>query len=187
MAEEIVKKSRFVGYTAHCTSWDEAQTILESVRADHVKCRHVCFGFVSGTTERSTDNGEPTGTAGAPILNAIKGEGLSDVLCVVVRYFGGIKLGAGGLIRAYGGAARLVLRSARTVVCIPKISLRLSTSASNSGVVYSTTARHDGATTSDEAYNDQGELVLTITCKEEDGRRLMDDIVDVTRGGVVFT
>ena len=67
------------------------------------------------------------------------------------------------------------------VVRIPKISLRLSTSASNSGVVYATTARHDGATTSDEACNDQCELVLTITCKEKDVR------IGVTRGGVVFT
>jgi uncharacterized YigZ family protein len=184
-AEEIVKKSRFMGYAKHCTSWEEAQTILDGVKTDHPKSRHVCFGYLSGDTERSFDDGEPSGTAGAPILNAIKGENLSDTLCIVVRYFGGVKLGAGGLIRAYGNAARLVLRSARTTVHIPRVSMRILTSASNLGAVYAASTRHDGVTMSDEAYNDQGELEVTITCNEEDGQRLMDEIVDATRGGVI--
>ena len=67
--------TRFVGYATHCT-WEEAQTILDSVKTDHPKSRHVCFGYMSGDTERSSDDGEPSGTAGAPILNAIKGENL---------------------------------------------------------------------------------------------------------------
>jgi uncharacterized YigZ family protein len=184
-AEEIVKKSRFMGYATHCTSWEEAQTILDGVKTDHPKSRHVCFGYISGDTERSSDDGEPSGTAGAPILNAIKGENLSDTLCIVVRYFGGVKLGAGGLIRAYGNAARLVLRSARTTVRIPRVSMRILTSASNLGAVYAASTRHDGVTMSDEAYNDCGELEVTITCNEDDGQRLMDEIVDATRGGVI--
>jgi len=182
-AEEIVKKSRFVGYATHCTSWDEAQTILD---ADHPKSRHICFGYMSGGTERSSDNGEPSGTAGLPILNAVKGENLSDTLCIVVRYFGGIKLGAGGLIRAYGGAARLVRRSARTIPRIPKVSMRISTSAANLGAVYAASSRHNGVTMSDETYNDRGELEVTITCDEEDSQRLMDEMVAATRGAVIF-
>jgi uncharacterized YigZ family protein len=193
-AEEVVKKSRFVGYAARCSSWDEARVVLESVRHDHPKSRHVCFGYVSspgiGSTERSSDDGEPAGTAGAPILGAIKGEGLSDVLCVVVRYFGGIKLGAGGLIRAYGGSARLVLRSARTVAASPRIEIRLSTMPANVGAVYAAAARRDGAvvTTSGDGayYGNAGGMELTITCDEVDGARLMEDIVDATRGGVTF-
>ena len=194
-AEEVVKKSRFVGYAARCSSWDEARVVLESVRHDHPKSRHVCFGYVSspgiGSTERSSDDGEPAGTAGAPILGAIKGEGLSDVLCVVVRYFGGIKLGAGGLIRAYGGSARLVLRSARTVAASPRIEIRLSTMPANVGAVYAAAARRDGAvvtTIGDGAcYGNAGGMELTISCDEVDGARLMEDIVDATRGGVTFT
>ncbi|KAL7426921.1 hypothetical protein ACHAXH_001321 [Discostella pseudostelligera] len=214
-AEEIIKKSRFIGYASHCTSWKEAQTILESVRKDHPKSRHVCFGFVSSSsspstisasfsldqemkdddneevvlttvgTERCSDDGEPTGTAGMPILTAIKGEGLSDVVCIVVRYFGGVKLGAGGLIRAYGSTARLVLRSAPTVQHIPQRSIRLSTMAANSGAIYATVAKYDGVA-SDEMYNDLGELMLTITCNEESGERMKQDIADATRGGVTF-
>jgi putative IMPACT (imprinted ancient) family translation regulator len=136
--------------------------------------------------ERSSDNGEPAGTAGPPILGAIKGERLLDRLCVVVRYFGGIKLGARGLMRAYGGAARLVLRSARAVVRPPRVAIRLSTAAANVGAVYAAAARRDGAVTSGEAYDDRGGLELTITCDKEDAVRLMEDIVDAIRGGVTF-
>ncbi|KAL9187524.1 hypothetical protein ACHAXT_001627 [Thalassiosira profunda] len=192
-AEEVIKKSRFIGLAAHCTNWDDAQSILESVRKDHPKSRHACFGFVSSAgaggegvgTERCSDDGEPTGTAGVPILGAIKGEGLSDTLCIVVRYSGGIKLGAGGLIRAYGGAARLALRSAPTQIHVPKSSIRISTRAANSGAVYAAAAKYGGVT-SGEAYNDRGELEVTITCDEENGERLREEMKDATRGGVMF-
>ena len=192
-AEEVVKKSRFIGYASRCADWDDAKTIIESVRREHPKCRHVCFGFVSSGagagggagTERSSDGGEPTGTAGAPILGAVKGEGLSETLCVVVRYFGGVKLGAGGLIRAYGGAARGVLRSAPSVVLVPSSTFRLSTRAANAGAVYSTVAKF-GGTPSGETYNDRGELEVTVTCDQESGHRLKQAIVDATRGGVLF-
>ena len=193
-AEEVIKKSRFIGYASHCKSWDDAQIILAEVRKDHPKSRHVCFGFVSSSsggggegvgTERCSDDGEPTGTAGVPILGAIKGEDLSDVLCIVVRYSGGIKLGAGGLIRAYGGTGRLVLRSANTEICIPQSTIRISTKAANSGSIYAAAAKYGGIT-GGESYNDRGELEVTITCDEENGDRLKDDIVDATRGGVIF-
>jgi len=189
--EQIIKKSRFIGIATHCTSWDEAQTHLATVRAEHPKSRHVCFGFVSSSgemgvgTERCSDDGEPTGTAGVPILGAIKGEELADVLCIVVRYFGGVKLGAGGLIRAYGSTARLVLRSAPTQTHIPKSTIRLSTRTANSGAVYAAAAKFGGVT-SGECYNDRGELEVSITCDLEDENSLKEDIVDATRGGVLF-
>jgi len=201
--EEIVKKSRFIGIATPATSWDDAKIILEQVRKDHPKSRHVCFGFISSSTasapsaddenqddtvvgtERASDDGEPTGTAGQPILNAIKSEELSDTLCIVVRYFGGIKLGAGGLIRAYGSAARGVLRSAPTVIHIPTVRLRLVINTQYSGSVYALAARFNGVT-SGETYNDRGELEVVITCDEERGDSLREEIVDATRGSVVF-
>eukprot|EP00986_Skeletonema_menzelii_P002236 scaffold616_cov146-Skeletonema_menzelii.AAC.19 len=207
--EEIVKKSRFIGIAAPASSFDDAKIILEQVRKVHPKSRHVCFGFISSSTaaapssddesnndsqnqddavvgtERASDDGEPTGTAGQPILNAIKSEELSDTLCIVVRYFGGIKLGAGGLIRAYGSAARAVLRSAPTVVHIPTVRLRLVINTQYSGSVYALAARFNGVT-SGETYNDRGELEVVITCEEEKGNSLREEIVDATRGSVVF-
>mmetsp|Transcript_7654 Transcript_7654/g.13478 ORF Transcript_7654/g.13478 Transcript_7654/m.13478 type:complete len:150 (+) Transcript_7654:239-688(+) len=136
--------------------------------------------------ELCLDVGEPRGTAGVPILGAIKGEGLSDTICIVVRYSGGIKLGAGGLIRAYGGTGRLVLRTAPTEIHIPKSTIRLSTRAANSGAIYSLAAKYGGVT-SGEIYNDWGELEVSITCDEVNGDRLKQGIVDhATRGGVMF-
>lgn len=201
----VIKKSRFIGIAAPTTSWDGAKVMLEQVRKDHPKSRHVCFGFVSSSTasepsadeenhddtlttvgtERASDDGEPTGTAGQPILNAIKSEELSDTICIVVRYSGGIKLGAGGLIRAYGNAARGVLRSAPTVIHVPTVCLRLVIKTQYSGSVYALAARFDGVT-SGETYNDRGELEVSITCDEESGELLREEIVDATRGSVVF-
>lgn len=204
--EEIVKKSRFIGIAAPATSWDDAKVILQQVRRDHPKSRHVCFGFISSSTspaqladeglshddtltvvgtERASDDGEPTGTAGQPILNAIKSEQLSDTICIVVRYFGGIKLGAGGLIRAYGNAARSVLRSAPTVVHVPTVQLRLVINTQYSGSVYALASKFNGVT-SGETYNDRGELAVVITCDVESGEFLREEIVDATRGSVVF-
>lgn len=90
-AEMEAKKSRFLGFAKHVENWNEAHTYIDEIKARHPKARHwcyaVCFG-VNPVSARCSDDGEPTGTAGQPILNAIKGEELSDVVCVVVRYFG---------------------------------------------------------------------------------------------------
>ena len=100
-------------------------------------------------------------------------------------FTGGIKLGAGGLIRAYGSAARLVLRSSATVIYVPKSKIRLSTRTSNSGAVYAAAAKFGGIT-SGETYNDRGELEVSVLCDEVDSERLKEEIVDATRGGVLF-
>lgn len=98
---------------------------------------------------------------------------------------GGIKLGAGGLIRAYGSAARLVLRSSPTEIYIPKSTIRLSTRTANSGAIYAAAAKFGGVT-SGEMYNDRGELEVNVVCDEADGEKLKEEIVDATRGGVMF-
>ncbi len=134
--------------------------------------RHVCLGYVAlsaGMTERCYDEGEPTGTSGVPILSAIRGQGPLDMLCVVVRYYSRIKLGAGGLIRAYGNATRLVLRSANAIVLAPRVSMQILKKVANSGMIYAIGVRREGTTTSDKAYNDQGEMELMIMCNKDDG------------------
>jgi len=187
-AEQTIKKSRFIGLAKHCTSWEDAQAFVSNIRNVHPKARHVCFGMCCGVnpgTERSSDDGEPTGTAGSPILNAIKGENLSDTVCVVVRYSGGIKLGAGGLIRAYGGSARLALRVAPKEILIPRTTLRLVTSSANAGSVYDLVAKANGETGGEE-YNAKGEVEMTVVCETS----LVDDLTanlrDATRGQITF-
>lgn len=188
-SELEVKKSRFIGYAQHCETWKEAQDYINNVvKVEHPKARHVCFGFVAGfnpVQERCSDDGEPTGTAGLPILGAIKGEGLSDTVCVVVRYFGGIKLGAGGLIRAYGGGARLVLREAPKVVLIPKSTFRVSASSNHIGSIYDSVSKAGGAT-SDEDYDAEGNLSVSITCETSVESQLRVTLTDATRGEAIF-
>lgn len=112
------KGSRFIGYAQEVTSEEEARTFIEEVRKIHHKARHHCFGYSIGiqeAIERANDDGEPSGTAGRPILGQIHSFSLSNVCVVVVRYFGGVKLGTGGLIQAYKEAARLSLEEAQIV------------------------------------------------------------------------
>eukprot|EP00978_Attheya_sp_CCMP212_P028563 scaffold99003_cov50-Attheya_sp.AAC.2 len=188
VSEQVIKKSRFIGLAKHCTSWDDAQEFVASVWKEHPKARHVCFGFVAGANpvrERCIDDGEPTGTAGVPILGGIKGEGLSDTVCVVVRYFGGVKLGAGGLIRAYGGTARLVLRESPTEILIPQSTIRLVTSSSNAGSIYDLVNKANGST-GRESYRDNGDFEVTITCESSKLKELQERLQDATRGGVEY-
>lgn len=103
-----VKGSRFIASVARAASPEEAAAFVEGVRAEYRDATHNCFGWRTGRTEdafRYNDDGEPSGTAGRPILQEIDGRRLTDVVVVVTRYFGGTKLGTGGLIRAYGEAA----------------------------------------------------------------------------------
>ncbi|KAL3897640.1 MAG: hypothetical protein SGARI_006872 [Bacillariaceae sp.] len=201
-SELIVKKSRFIALAKHASSWSEAQAFVEQTKLDHPKARHWCSGFRGmvivesdsndGTaeviTERCNDDGEPSGTAGQPILNALQTEGdLINTVCVVVRYFGGIKLGAGGLIRAYGGAARQVLREAPQEVVIPTTTFEAqSIAAQYIGAVYDCVSKL-GGTTSDESYgDDDGHLKVSITCDRNLGDQLQSILKDATRGSIRF-
>ena len=112
-AEYIEKKSRFLGGVYPVTSEQEAKEILERVRKQHYDARHNCWCYIlKSGQKRYSDDGEPQGTAGQPMLNVFEREGVVDVLCVVTRYFGGILLGTGGLCRAYTKAAKDALDAA---------------------------------------------------------------------------
>lgn len=105
-----IQKSRFIAYTHHAENEDDARAFVTAIKKKHFDARHNCSAWVLGadsSQQKSNDDGEPGGTAGNPILEAIKNHGLTNVVVVVTRYFGGIKLGAGGLIRAYSHTASL--------------------------------------------------------------------------------
>ncbi len=112
--ELIVKKSRFIARAVRIESREEAMAFRTALRCEFPDARHYCWAYLLGDPRSAVgaaanDDGEPAGTAGRPILNVIRHKGVGDVMVGVVRYFGGIKLGAGGLVRAYGGAAEAVL------------------------------------------------------------------------------
>ena len=105
--ELVVKKSRFIAHLVPVRSVAEADEVIGSIRRQYWDARHNCTAMVTGVTgdqARSSDDGEPSGTAGIPMLEVLRRRGLTDVVAVVTRYFGGVKLGAGGLIRAYSTA-----------------------------------------------------------------------------------
>jgi thymidylate synthase len=105
MTELIEKKSRFIAYSFNISDEAEVKSIVERLRTEHKRSRHVVYAYVVAGKEKFNDDGEPNGTAGLPVLNAIKRRNLENIIVVVVRYFGGILLGKGGLMRAYGKAA----------------------------------------------------------------------------------
>lgn len=114
-AEVEISRSRFVATTHRIASLDELAPLVRDARRAHPDSRHVCSAAIAGPhgeSSRSNDDGEPAGTAGSPILSAIAGRGLTDVAVLVVRWFGGVKLGTGGLVRAYGGIAADALDAA---------------------------------------------------------------------------
>ncbi len=99
--EIIIKNSKFICCLIKLNSDSNIDEILENLKNKYPKATHYCYGYRKNNEEYSNDDKEPTGTAGPPILNVLKKEHLNNILCVVIRYFGGIKLGAGGLVRAY--------------------------------------------------------------------------------------
>jgi uncharacterized YigZ family protein len=109
MQEIIEKKSRFIGYASLVSSEDEAKTFIATISKQHKKAQHVAYAYVLSNTAKTSDNGEPRGTAGLPIYNVITRRNLQNIVVAVVRYFGGTLLGKGGLIRAYGKAAGLAI------------------------------------------------------------------------------
>lgn len=119
--ETEIKKSRFIARVAPVTSREDVRGWLEQAHRDHPDARHICWAYQIGRPGSAAeaamnDDGEPSGTAGKPILNVIQHKDMGDVLVMVIRYFGGIKLGAGGLVRAYAGAAESVLSQVERVI-----------------------------------------------------------------------
>ena len=115
--EEIIKKSRFIGIISPCQSESEAHSLLQQLYQQHPNANHIVFAYRIKTDKglvcRFYDAGEPSGTAGKPIFKHLEGKQLINTLVVVIRYFGGIKLGAGGLTRAYGNSAKKVIDEAQ--------------------------------------------------------------------------
>lgn len=118
-SEIAVKRSRFRCTLRRVETEEAARAVVERLRREHWDARHHCSAFVLGPppsqVERSSDDGEPAGTAGAPMLEVLRGAGVSDAVAVVTRWFGGTLLGAGGLVRAYGDAVRGTLEEVGTV------------------------------------------------------------------------
>ncbi|MGN0777550.1 MAG: YigZ family protein [Aristaeellaceae bacterium] len=120
--EVIINKSRFIGYASPCETEEEALAFLQAIRTKHKDATHNCYAYVIGRNAgvmRYSDDGEPGGTAGLPMMEVLKAQGVVNCCVVVTRYFGGVLLGAGGLVRAYTQGTVIALKAAQVVVMEP--------------------------------------------------------------------
>jgi len=122
-SEQIIKKSRFITHIQRAKNKEQAKAFIENIKAQYPDARHHCWAYIAGHPTATTDigfsdDGEPQGTAGKPILNVLQHKRIGEVALVVVRYFGGIKLGAGGLVRAYSSSASLAMNKLEVITLV---------------------------------------------------------------------
>ncbi|MCG7584253.1 YigZ family protein [Photobacterium sp. OFAV2-7] len=147
--EEEIKKSRFITYLAHTPNVEAAKAFVQHIKSKHSDARHNCWAFVAGRPSDSmkwgfSDDGEPSGTAGKPILAQLTGSGIGEITAVVTRYSGGIKLGTGGLVKAYGGGVQQALTVLQTKEKVITSELRLRCEYNQVSLVESLLAEYAG-------------------------------------------
>jgi uncharacterized YigZ family protein len=184
--EYTEKKSRFLAEAVHVETAGEAEAYLESVRKAHYDARHHCFAYIAGepgTTDeimRSGDDGEPSGTAGKPMLEILTGEGLHRTLLVVTRYFGGVLLGTGGLVRAYTKASKEALANAEVLELVRGTEAKITCSypaydrllyhLSNEGVTPFDTFFHERVSFAILFPEDEEETLFTLITRLTEGQ-----------------
>lgn len=182
-ARFIEKKSEFIGYLAPVTSEDEAISFINEIRAMHRKATHNCYAYIlrENSTARHSDDGEPSGTAGVPIYEVLRKEELCDVACVVTRYFGGIMLGAGGLVRAYTRGAKDAVDAAAIKIMAMAAQLDIKVDYSLYGRLPQIFSEFDVRTQSEEFADD---VRITAFVREELSQKLTEKLVDSCNGRI---
>lgn len=180
--EIVEKKSRFIADVFPVSSESEAMECLEGIKKQYWDARHHCWAYIIGAEhilERCSDDGEPSGTAGKPILEVIKGQELRQVLVVVTRYFGGTLLGTGGLVRAYTAASREGLSHSNIITKIYGFKLKIYADYTYLGKLQYLLAQQD-VSILDSEYTDAVEL--TVLVPEDDETRIIKEIIEGTNG-----
>lgn len=183
-SEKIIEKSRFIAFSAHVESEEEARQFIAEIRSKHSLATHVCYAFISdktGNLQRFSDDGEPQGTAGVPILEVLKAKKLFETAVAVVRYFGGIKLGAGGLVRAYSSSAAENLDGAdiRLLEMCREIAIEVDYTGIDSAQKYISSKPCSLLS------SDYGEKVrFLVAVKKKDAEEFCEGLVDYMQGRV---
>ena len=170
--EEEIKKSLFITHIAHTPTIEIAKAFVDEIKTQHASARHNCWGFVAGRPEDSllwgfSDDGEPSGTAGKPILAQLSGSGIGEMTAVVTRYSGGIKLGTGGLVKAYGGGVQQALKQVQTIEKKITTELQLGLDYSLMPLVQSIMAQYQAAQL-DGNFGQRIDLLVEIDIREAD-------------------
>ncbi len=182
-ARFIEKKSEFIGYIAPVSTEDEAAAFINEIRTAHRKATHNCYAYIlrENGTARHSDDGEPSGTAGVPIYEVLRKEELCDVACVVTRYFGGILLGAGGLVRAYTRGAKDAVSAAQIKIMAMAERVEISVDYSLYGRLPQILAEYDTRTQSEE-FTDVVNLIVYV--REEFSEPFREKLTDSCNGKI---
>lgn len=186
--EQEIKRSRFIGIAAPVSTAEEVEAELAKICAEFPDATHHCWAYVLGNPDagpkmRFDDAGEPAGTAGKPILNVLQRRKIGDALVVVVRYFGGVKLGAGGLVRAYSATASRVLEQVDLVPVTPRSTLWLRLDYADEQTARRVLDRL-GIELLSADYTD--EVVLVVRATEDETAALMGEVSKATSGRAKF-
>lgn len=178
------KKSEFIGYAAPVSSEEEAVGFIEEIRAMHRKATHNCYAYIlrENSAARHSDDGEPSGTAGVPIYEVLRKGGLTDIVCVVTRYFGGILLGAGGLVRAYTRAAKDAVDAAEIKVMAMSEELKISLDYALYGRMPAIFQLFDVKV---ENENFGGNVEITLRVRAEQSEEFQKSLVDSCNGKII--
>jgi uncharacterized YigZ family protein len=182
-AELDIRKSRFIAYAIPVADRDAAMEELRRLREEHPTATHVCWALLAGGQSGMSDDGEPSGTAGRPILEVLRHHDLDGVLAAVVRYYGGVKLGAGGLVRAYTDAIATALQDAPRVERIALASLQVEIGYPDEARVRRWIEQENYALEA-SAYDMNVQLTIRMPVTAIDAAR--DALRDMTQGRAVF-
>ncbi|MBR4626676.1 MAG: YigZ family protein [Ruminococcus sp.] len=182
-ASFIEKRSEFIGYISPVTTNDEAVAFINSIKAQHRKAKHNVYAYIlrKDNISRYSDDGEPQGTAGAPVLDVIAKRGLTDVCVVVTRYFGGILLGGGGLVRAYSHAASIACDAAEIKDMRLCHKLWITTDYGLYGKIAYILPNYGAVTLSSDFGSD---ISLEILVTSDKCQALADELTEATNGAV---
>jgi len=179
----VIRKSRFIGCVQSVPDRAAAQAVVAALRAEHPQAAHVCWAFLAGGQSAANDDGEPGGTAGRPMLEVLRRQDLEGVLATVVRYFGGVKLGAGGLVRAYTDAVAQALLGAQKLPLRKMVALRCSVPYALEGLLRRE-LQQGGATLADVAHGDAVEFTFTVA--EEQAVALTARLNEAGQGALLW-
>lgn len=179
----MVSNSEFLAFAARADTPADALAQLAALRERYPDATHHCWAYVIGPAYRFHDDGEPGGTAGTPILRAIQGQGVDHVMVVVVRYYGGVNLGTGGLVRAYGGTAAECVRTAPKTQVRPRQTVTVSVPFAHVGAVYHALDNFDTVRGAED-YGADG-LSMTVQLYPDDVDAFAAALRDATRGEAV--
>lgn len=183
---EEIKKSRFITLLAHTEGVEAAKAFVEQVKADHPDARHHCQAWVAGAPDDSqklgfSDDGEPAGTAGKPMLAQLLGSGVGEITAVVVRYYGGIKLGTGGLVKAYGGGVQLALNQLATLRKVPLTEYTLLCDYAQLAGIEALLKQHEGLIVHSDY---QASVALRVALPHTQVAAFSSKLADFSRGAL---